>query len=112
MKKSITLTILLISFFFSNKLLAQQKEALVRFANGNLITGNNVQKSIFKKENIQSALFENQYFVVLQFGVLPNKQVKENLIKAGIALDNYMPDNAYLATVSKDFNFETANKYE
>ena len=111
MKKSITLTILLISFFFSNKLLAQQKEALVRFANGNLITGNNVQKSIFKKENIQSALFENQYFVVLQFGVLPNKQVKENLIKAGIALDNYMPDNAYLATVSKDFNFETANKY-
>ena len=111
MKKSLTVITFFISLFFSCKLLAQQKDSLIRFANGNLFTGNNVQKSIFKKENIQSALFYNQYFVVLQFSVLPNKQIKENLIKAGIALDNYVPDNAYIATINKDFIFETANQY-
>ena len=111
MKKSLTLTIILVCFCFYYQLLAQQKDALVRFANGNLFTGNNVKKSIFKKEDIHAALFENQYFVVIQFGFLPSKQVKENLINAGVVLDNYVPDNAYLATVNKDFIFETAYKY-
>lgn len=111
MKKYFSIFILLINLFFSENLLAQQKDPAVRFASGNLVTGNNIQKSIFKKENIQAALFNKQYFVVLQFGILPNKQVKQNLLKAGIVLDDYIPDNAYLATIKEDFIFETAGQF-
>ncbi len=111
MKTSLLLLILLTELFFSDKVTAQQNE-MVRFANGNLITGNNIEKNIFKKENLISVLFDGQYFVVVQFGVLPSNEVKLNLQIAGIQLGNYISNNAYLATIKKQFIFETALQYQ
>ena len=100
-----------ISFFFflftAGALFGQQKEQAVRFANGNFITGNNIQKKAFKKEDIRAALYHTHYFVVLQFNILPDKMAKENLKNSGIFLENYLPGNAYLASIKSDFNFET-----
>ena len=111
MKQSHFFFIILIELFFSSQVLAQQKEQLVRFANGNLLTGNNIQKNIFKKENIRDALYENQYFVIVQFNKLPSSTEKENLKKAGIELDAYVPGNAYVAAIKNDFTFENAFQF-
>lgn len=97
--------------FFSLSLIAQQQEPTVRFANGNFITGNNIKKQQFKKENILAALFGDQYFVLIQFDDLPGKQAKENLLKAGVALQEYLPGNAYLATIKNSFDFVTTNQW-
>ena len=95
---------------FSLSLYAQQETA-VRFANGNFITGSNIRKQFFKKENIQAALFGDTYFVVVQFTDLPTRQRQEGLKLAGIQLEAYIPGNAYLATIKKEFVFESAGQF-
>jgi hypothetical protein len=96
---------------FSIHVSAQQPDAAVRFANGNFVTGSNIKRQAFKKENIQAALFGDYYFVVLQFTDLPTSQWQQNLQSAGIQLDAYIPGNAYLASVKKDFVFTTAPQF-
>ena len=91
--------------------LSAQTETAVRFANGNFITGSNIRKQIFKKENIQAALFGDTYFVVVQFTDLPTRQRQESLKIAGIELEAYIPGNAYMATIKKDFVFESAGQF-
>ena len=94
--------------FLSTQLFAQQPEQAVRFSNGSFITGNNVIKKIFRKENLATASFGKQYFVVIQFAVLPSRQVQENLKRAGVELHGYLPGKAYLSTINNDFNFALA----
>ncbi len=84
---------------------AQNNDIPVRFAAGNFITGNNVQKQSFQKENLQASFFNNNFYVLVQFATLPSLQVQKNLKNAGCDLQNYIPGNAYLATIKSDFNF-------
>ena len=102
---------LFIVSFFSLQLSAQQQEQSIRFANGNFVTGANIRQQLFKKENIQQGLFGETYFVIVQFTVLPAKQVQEGLQKAGVELEAYLPGNAYLATIKKDFDFTSARQF-
>ena len=73
----------------------QNNEWPVRFANGNFITGNNIEKQTFKKENISNALFADKYFVLIQFSSLPSASMQQKIKDAGIELNNYLP-RAYL----------------
>lgn len=91
--------------------LCAQQETIVRFANGNFVTGLNIQKQVFKKENIQAAIFEDAYYVVVQFAGLPNRQQQENLKIAGVELETYLPGNAYLASIKKYFVFASAKQF-
>lgn len=106
MKNLHCFTGLLFFLLIAGPIFSQQKEQAVRFANGNFITGNNIQKKAFKKEDIQPGLYRDHYFVLLQFDILPDKEVKDNLKAAGIFLERYLPGNAYLASIKSDFNFE------
>ena len=109
MKKCLYLFLLFFISLFSIQLQAQ--EQAVRFANGNFITGSNIKKQGFKKENIEPARFGDSYYVVVQFEILPAKQAQDNLKKAGIQLEEYIPGNAYLAAINKNFDFATARQY-
>ncbi len=109
-KKYVYTFCLLSCCFFSLSLYAQQ-ETTVRFANGNFITGSNIKKQFFKKENLQAALFGDAYFVMVQFIDLPTKERNEQLKLAGIELDAYIPGNAYLATIKKNFAFAAAQQF-
>jgi hypothetical protein len=111
MKKCYHLLFLIICFLLSIQISAQQPEQTIRFANGNFVTGYNIHKQIFKKENIQAGLFGDSYFVLVQFAALPEKEVKESLQKAGVQLETYIPGNAYLAAIKKDFVFTSAKQY-
>lgn len=68
----------------------------------------------FPEENINSTakitsvinqgLFNNKYYLVIQFKELPGKAEKEKLKAAGIQLIDYIPNNAYTATITKAFD--------
>jgi hypothetical protein len=49
--------------------------------------------------------YQGQYHVILQFEEIPDHQVKENLLRLGVALYTYIPNYAYLATVPKGAEF-------
>jgi hypothetical protein len=91
---------------------AQNTDIPVRFLAGNIITGNNIQKQVFQKENLQASFFNSDYYVLVQFSKLPSLQMQNNLRSAGCDLQTYLPDNAYLATIKSSFNFSQAGNFE
>ena len=84
---------------------AQQIEQPVKFIKGNYITGHNIADQSFSKDNLQISLFGDRYFVLVQFEQLPSLAIKESLKNAGLELGDFLPGNAYLATIKNDFNF-------
>ncbi|MBK6378614.1 MAG: S8 family serine peptidase [Chitinophagaceae bacterium] len=90
----------------------QNTDIPVRFAAGNFITGNNVQNQNFQKENLQASLFNNNFYVLVQFSKLPSLKVQNNLRNAGCDLQTYLPGNAYLATIKSSFDFAKATTFE
>lgn len=90
---------------------AQTKEWPVRFANGNFITGSNIENNTFKNENISASLFGNKYFVLIQFSKLPSAALQQKMKSAGIELNNYLPEQAYLAAIANTFDFNTAKNF-
>ncbi len=53
-------------------------------------------------EKLQDVLFQNEYYVVLQFKNLPNQDTRNQLANSGIRLLSYVGANAYQAAVSQD----------
>ena len=98
-------------FFLSPRLFAQQPAPAVGFSNGNFITGNNIRNRVFRVADIAAARFENKYYVLVQFDELPGESGQQNLKRAGIELQTYLPGKAYLATISDDFNFSQARQF-
>lgn len=90
---------------------AQEKDVPVRFQSGNFITGNNVANQSFQVQNLESALFQDKYFVLVQFSQLPATDVQKNLQAAGLTLENYLPGNAYLAAINRTFDFARAAQF-
>src|SRR6187399_3143902 len=90
---------------------AQITDLPVRFAAGNFSTGNNIQRQSFQKDNLQASLFNDNYFVLVQFSELPSPERKQVLKNAGIELGTYIPGNAYFSTIKKGFDFSQADKY-
>ncbi|MFM6926402.1 MAG: S8 family serine peptidase [Ferruginibacter sp.] len=91
---------------------AQDTDVPVRFAAGNLITGNNIQKQSFQKENLQASFFNGNYFVLVQFSTLPSLQEQNELRNAGCDLQTYLPGNAYLAVIKNSFDFTRASNFK
>lgn len=105
-------------FFFTALLLynsitvfAQTNDLPVRFKNGNFITGNNIQRQGFQKNDLQPSLFNNNYYGLVQFSSLPSPEIKLALKNAGLELETYIPGSAYFCTVKKEFDFSQAAQY-
>lgn len=109
MRRNFLLTTFILSF--SITVFAQQKEQMVKFANGGFITGSNISKQTFKKEAVGFSKFGDSYFVLLQFSSLPSKAVQQQLKNNGITLGSYLPGNAYVASVKSSFNFAGAKSF-
>ncbi len=102
--------IILLSFsFFST--FAQQDKKPVHFKKGDFIPSGNISNQTFKKENIQTALFLTDYYVIIQFSQLPSADKKKQLEAAGILLNDYLPERAYLAQVKNSFDFDRAKQF-
>ena len=112
MKKFYSCCFYFILLFSYLSITAQNTDIPVRFVAGNFITGNNIQKQGFQKESLQASLFNDNFYVLVQFSKLPSLQVQKELRNAGCDLQNYIPGNAYLATIKNGFNFSLANQFE
>lgn len=99
-------------FFYSSELFGQQNGEGVLFSNGKFITGRNLSKPTFKKENILRASFDKNYYLLLQFDTIPSKKLQADLKRAGIELYTYLPGKAYLAKVGSNFDFALAGSYK
>ena len=84
---------------------AQQTEQPVKFLKGGFVTGNNIRNRNFNANDLQPSLFEGRYFVLVQFDGLPTLATKGSLKNTGLELGDYLPGNAYLATIKNDLNF-------
>ncbi len=84
---------------------AQVNEMPIKLATGNFISSNNISRQIFKKEELSPALSGNFYFVLIRFAKLPSETNKTRLKDLGVELNEYIPGNAFLATLKKDINF-------
>ena len=111
MTKNCRSILILLALGCSLTVTAQEKESPVRFANGNFITGNNISKQSFQKEDLRPSLFDGKYFVLVQFSSLPSQAVKEQLKNAGLELNEYIPANAWLATIKNSFDFHAAKNF-
>lgn len=112
MKKFYSTCIFTLLLFSYETITAQFADVPVRFAAGNFITGNNIQRQSFQKEDLQASLFNDDYYVLVQFSKLPSAQLQNDLRNAGLDLETYIPGNAYLATIKKSFDLTRADQYQ
>ncbi|HMO63570.1 MAG TPA: S8 family serine peptidase [Ferruginibacter sp.] len=89
---------------------AQNNNNTVRFAAGNYITGTNISKQTFTKQSIANSLYNDTYFVLIQFAATPSKNILQQLERLGITIEQYLPGNAYRAAVPGRFDFTMAKK--
>jgi len=90
---------------------AQQKEKPVQFTNGDFITGSNISKTSFKKEDISGALAGTDYYLLVQFTEIPTPANRQKMKAAGISLGTYLPGNAYLSSIKNNFDFNRARSF-
>ncbi len=111
MKKFYFFCFITIFLFSYATLRAQNTDLPVRFAAGDFITGNNIQRQSFNKDNLQSSVFNDEYYVLVQFSKLPSVQSQQELKNAGLELGTYFPGNAYFSTIKTGFEFLLTEKY-
>lgn len=107
------LPILFIGFFslLQKPILAQQQNPCISFTKGKFLTGQQINAQQFDKTALAASLFQDRYFVLVQFSGLPDGSRKASLKQAGIELGNYLPGNAYLASIQKDFDFSKSSGF-
>ena len=110
MKQRYSFVFLVFILFAGLPTMAQQGQP-IRFKNGNFVAGDNVSKGTFNKADIQTALFNDKYFVLLQFDALPSAQAKASLKNAGIELGDYFPGNAYLTSIKNDLDLSSLKNF-
>ena len=106
MKRFITqISILLALIFFPGFLFAQDNfDHSILLKSGSFIPAENARSVTKKAEVFQKSLFNSRHYVTIQFKVLPDQAIKDQLSAAGIQLIDYIPNNALTASVSRDFS--------
>ena len=90
---------------------AQDTSGLIRLANGNFNTGNNISRKTFSINDLVSSVYGNRYYVLIRFSSLPSVQNIKDLSAAGIQLGEYIPGNSYFSSIHTGFDFLSASQY-
>ncbi len=105
MKKIFTrLTRLLVFLLFPGYLFAQEKDFNLMLNSGKFIPPVNISSLNKGSDVFQKSLFNSKHYVTIQFSSLPTEAMKAQLKGAGIELLDYIPNNAYNASVSNSFD--------
>ena len=108
-QKNGRLLALLCLFFL--KAAAQPSTKAVRFTTGNFFPEQNIASGSFHPDELKKARFDGQFCVLIQFERIPNERVRNEMLKNGIRLGDYLPENTYLAAISFRFNFSLARSF-
>jgi hypothetical protein len=109
--KKIYIVFIILVLAISNTAIAQHTNATIKFAKGDFVPPieNNIEK--LNKEKLATAFFNNQYFVVLQFTKMPTVEDKIALLKIGVQLESYLPNNAFYATLKGVLDFKEFHSF-
>src|SRR5882724_9604407 len=82
--------------FLFKTTLAQQPAKLIHFKNGNIDRSRNLLNKKITSQAFYNARYNKKYFILIQFDKLPGITERNELSSRGIALFDYLPDNAFL----------------
>ena len=78
---------------------AQQRDVL-RFKMGDVLIENNINRFTKKPDYQSFELINNNYYRIIQFAKIPTTTQKNELKQKGIELLNYLPENAFYASIN------------
>lgn len=103
--------LIMLALCLGTSVYGQDTTSLIRLANGNFNTGNNISRNTFKPEDLATSVYGNRYYVLIRFSALPSAQKMKELSDAGIQLGDYIPGNSYFSSIDRGFDFLSASKY-
>lgn len=102
--KSLKNYLLACTILFSLIAGAQKKHPVLLFKNEQLKTSNNITEANIESFNKKAARYKNKTLAVLQFESLPSLETRNLLLKQGIELLEYIPENAYTVSITGKLN--------
>lgn len=76
------------------------------------ISNNAIEKNPSNDVNyFTDNIYNNRYYLWLQFNEIPNATALESLKATGVELFDYLPDNTYIASFPKNYNFNQLVAY-
>jgi hypothetical protein len=101
MKPTLLAVVFSIFFILSTNTYAQKNtDFSLLLRNGTIVPKNNISDKALNANNRRSASPGHKSFVIIQFETIPNAQEIGLLKQQGIELLDYVPNNAYTATVT------------
>ena len=106
MKQFFTLIKSLVLIIFFPAFLSAQgtQDYTIQLKSGKFIPQENIISITKDADVFQKSFFTGKNYVTIQFFSLPDQEMKTRLAAAGIVLIDYIPNNAFTASVSSGFN--------
>ncbi|MGB0882313.1 MAG: S8 family serine peptidase [Vicingaceae bacterium] len=101
----------ILSIFISISLGAQNNLSL-KLKTGNVKLNNNIEKFIVSPDFTANELVSNRYYRIVQFSEIPTSTQKKVLKEEGITLLNYLPDNAFYASININADLQQLKLYK
>lgn len=99
----LSFALLLGLLFFGTTLFGQSAYEL-DLKNGKILMDDN-PSSFLQDFQLQTGdLFQGHYYLVVQFDQIPTQNVREEITALGVELLDYLPRNAYIASIPQGFN--------
>ena len=93
--------LLLFSFFIYCSISSSaQAEYTLQLKNENIHVQANIRKALVDSFNLKALRFQQKTFAIIQFETLPTEATKKLLSTNGVELLEYIPNNAYTASIS------------
>ncbi|MEY3560150.1 MAG: Subtilisin, partial [Bacteroidota bacterium] len=99
--------VLLLWLGFSSQIVFAQSptDSIVHFQSGDFLPVRNYKDVAANSSILASALHQGKYYVVIQFERIPDQDVRAVLKSQGVELVDYIPSNAYTATIPATVNW-------
>jgi hypothetical protein len=104
--RSVLFTFALATFFLP-ALSQQDASYRLLLKNGSFIPERNINSNVVQKFNRRISRLEEQSFAIIQFDHIPTAEQRQQLLKAGINLLDYIPNNAYTVSIKGTVNEKT-----
>ena len=87
----------------TGSVVAQKEKKALRLKSGVVYTSPNIISDSIEHLN-KNNIRRGKTLAIIQFETIPNEDTKRQLAENGITLLDYIPDNAYTASISKQLN--------
>ncbi len=102
MKKLFSLLVFGILFCLNSN-----SQAVVSIHSGDFVNITPLVNPTNSQSTFADCIFDNKYFLWLQFKEIPTQNKKQMMIESGIKFYAYIPENTYIASFPLSYNFES-----